>query len=59
MRESLRKILSGQYEGREVVTGAEETMELATEEEPAEEVTKGPDMAVALLLVSHPERKTS
>ena len=37
-----------------MITGAEETTELATEE-PTEEVAEESNMAAALLLVDHPE----
>ena len=38
-----------------MVTGAEETTELGTEEDPVEEVTKESNMVTALLLVGRPK----
>lgn len=42
----------------DVVTGAEETTELATEEEPLEEVAKESNMVMALLLVGGPKSRS-
>lgn len=42
----------------DVVTGAEETTELATEEEPVEEVAKESNMVMALLLVGGPKSRS-
>jgi len=39
-----------------VITGTEETMELAIKEEPTEEIGEESNMTAALLLVDHPER---
>ena len=39
----------------DVVIGAKETTEFASEEEPAEEVAEESNMAAALLLVDRPE----